>query len=48
MEVEKNVSVVVLAAGNSTRMTSPKPLLKWDKSLTFIEKNNRYLSFFWL
>jgi len=38
MEVEKNVSVVVLGAGNSTRMTSPKPLLKWDKSLTFIEK----------
>jgi len=38
MEVEKNVSVIVLAAGNSGRMASPKPFLKWDDSLTFIEK----------
>lgn len=34
----KKFSVVILVAGRSLRMGSPKPFLKWDKSLTFIEK----------
>ncbi|MBI5539851.1 MAG: NTP transferase domain-containing protein [Bacteroidia bacterium] len=40
MKVEKNkkVNALILAAGNSTRMNAPKPFLKFDKNITFIEK----------
>ncbi len=38
MEAEKNVSVVILAAGSSERMASPKAFLKFDANSSFIEK----------
>ena len=40
MKVEeyKKVNALILAAGNSSRMNSPKPFLKFDKNTTFIEK----------
>lgn len=38
MKAEKNVSVVILAAGNSGRMVCPKPFLKWNDKWTFVEK----------
>lgn len=34
----KNVSALILAAGLSQRMKSPKPLLQFNKNNTFIEK----------
>ena len=34
----ENVGAIILAAGNSTRMNSWKPFLKFDKDNTFIEK----------
>jgi molybdenum cofactor cytidylyltransferase len=38
MKAEKNVAVVILAAGNSGRMAFPKLFLKYDDDVTFIEK----------
>ena len=41
-----NTSVIVLAAGNSTRMGSPKAFLEWDKEKSFLEKiTEEYLNF---
>ena len=33
-----NTSVVILAAGNSSRMGSPKAFLEWNQGKTFLEK----------
>ncbi len=42
----KNVSVIILAAGLSQRMKTPKPFLLFNKSQTFIEKTiTEYQSF---
>lgn len=38
MNQRKNVSAVILAAGNSERMNFPKAFLKWDAKTTFLEK----------
>ena len=41
-----NTSVVILAAGNSTRMGSPKAFLEWNKEKSFLEKiAEEYLNF---
>jgi molybdenum cofactor cytidylyltransferase len=34
----EQMSVIILAAGMSSRMGVPKPFLKWDKHKTFLEK----------
>ena len=34
----ENTSVVILAAGRSLRMGSPKPFLLWKSNITFLEK----------
>lgn len=38
MKMHQTVSVVILAAGNSSRMNSPKPFLPFNEERNFIEK----------
>lgn len=38
MKINQSVSVVILAAGNSSRMNAPKPFLPFDDGRNFIEK----------
>jgi len=38
METKNNIGVLILAAGNSTRMGSPKFLLKFDEKRYFLQK----------
>jgi len=38
MKMERSVSTVILAAGNSSRMNYPKPFLPFDDKRNFIEK----------
>ncbi len=46
MQEEKNISVIILAAGFSSRMKFPKPFLIWEKNITFLEKIvNEYKTF---
>jgi molybdenum cofactor cytidylyltransferase len=42
----KLVSALILAAGNSSRMKEPKPLLQFDSKFRFIDKiTNEYMTF---
>lgn len=44
--IKKNCGVVILAAGLSYRMGSPKAFLQWDKNTVFLEKIIRvYIAF---
>jgi len=36
--MQNNISTIILAAGNSSRMGSPKPFLLWKDKTTFLEK----------